>query len=454
MLKRFLTLFKPQPDNLAHTPIRLTHHEHQLDIGLISKNAITVIRSLQSAGFLAYLVGGGVRDLLLDGTPKDFDVATSATPEQIKQRFNRAMIIGRRFRIVHVRFGREIIEVTTFRAHHDNARTAKEAAQSESGLLLRDNVYGDLESDALRRDFTINALYFDPIDEEVLDFSTGIEDLSKRNIRIIGDAEARYREDPVRMLRAVRFAAKLGFNIDEATAKPIQGLAVLMADVPTARRFEEVLKLLLNGCATATTELLIHYQLFQYLFPGTAECLEHASDQERKLVSQATVNTDKRIRQNKRVTPAFIYAVFLWLPLQAALRQLKQDSPKTPPAQALQIAGQGVISQQLSATAIPKRFLIPMREIWQLQSRLEKRDSKRALSLMEHPRFRAAYDFLLLREESGEPLDGLGLWWTRFQEANEDERQSLLQKAEDAQPKRRRRPRRRKPRRQDTPPTE
>lgn len=444
MLKRLLTIFKPSSDNNSVSTIRLTQQEHQIDTHLISRNALTVIAKLQESGYAAYLVGGGVRDLLLEGTPKDFDVATNATPEQVKRCFRQAMIIGKRFRIVHVRFGREIIEVTTFRAGHEDATNAKDAAQAASGILLRDNVYGDVVTDALRRDFTINALYYDPANSEVLDFSTGLADLGKRCIKIIGQPEARYREDPVRMLRAIRFAAKLGFSIEEATAAPIVELSNLMGDVPPARRFEEVLKLFLNGCATATVELLRDYKLLQHLFPGTDYCLDKASEQERTLISKVCVNTDKRIRQNKRVTPAFIYAAFLWLPLQATMRKLKQDNPSTPPLQLMQMAGQGVVSQQLSATAIPKRFLIPMREIWQLQGRLENRDAKRAYSLLEHPRFRAAYDFLLLREDSGEKLDGLGLWWTQFQDANEEQRQALIAKANEGKPKRRR-TRRRKP---------
>lgn len=449
MLKRLLTMFAPNPSQKVVTPslascTRLQSDEHQLNTKLISHNALKVIASLQNAGYAAFLVGGGVRDLLLKGTPKDFDVATDATPEQTKQLFRSALLIGRRFRIVHVRFGREVIEVTTFRGSHQEAKSTKEAVQAESGILLRDNVYGDVVSDALRRDFTINALYFEPSACEVLDFSTGVTDLKNRVIRIIGDAEKRYREDPVRMLRALRFSAKLGFSIEDNTAQPIQQLGHLLNDVPSARRFEEVLKLFLGGAATATLEQLKHYDLFQYLFPGTDYCYKKTSEQEQKLIVQAAINTDKRIRQRKRITPAFIYAVFLWLPLQAAIRKLKESNPQLATTQAIQMAAQGVISQQLSATAIPKRFLIPMREIWQLQVRLQKRDGKRALSLLEHPRFRAAYDFLLLREESGEDLNNLGAWWTKIQVADEAQQEALIREAAGDRPKRKR-SRRRKP---------
>lgn len=449
MLKRLLTIFRP-PTSSEVLTTRLTEDEHRLSEHQISKSAVTVIKTLQEAGFLAYLVGGGVRDLLLRSSPKDFDVATNATPEEIKRCFRQALIIGKRFRIVHVRFGREIIEVTTFRGHHDHAKSHRDAVRSESGQLLRDNVYGDLKSDALRRDFTINALYYDLNTREILDFSTGLADLKARRLTIIGDPEARYREDPVRMLRAVRFAAKLGFQLDETTAAPISRLNGLLADVPPARRFEEALKLLLGGSATAAIDLLQQYDLFKHLFPGTAHCLARTTEQERELVSQASLNTDKRIHQNKRVTPAFIYAAFLWLPLQAQMRKLSENGVAMPYQQMLQTAAQNVISQQLSATALPKRFMIPMREIWQLQPRLMKREPKRALSLLEHPRFRAAYDFLLLREASGENMGGAGTWWTQFQDSSDEAREALMKQAR-SRPTRRRRPRR-KPPKPDTSP--
>ena len=441
MLKRLLTIFSSSSS--TDSPVTLSAEDHQLNLQLISANALTVVDTLQQAGYQAYIVGGGVRDLLLDGTPKDFDVATDATPEQTKALFRNALLIGKRFRIVHVRFGREIIEVTTFRGHHDDAKNTKEASQAESGILLRDNVYGDVVSDALRRDFTINALYFDPAEQEVLDFSTGLADLETRTLKMIGEPEKRYREDPVRMLRAVRFAAKLQFTMDKATEAPIKPLGQLLNNVPPARRFEEVLKLFLGGNAKDTLVLLREYNLLGTLFPGTDYCLAHASEQEQKLVVQVAINTDARIRQKKRITPAFIYAVFLWLPLQAAIRKLREDDPKIPMTQAIQVASQGVISQQLAATAIPKRFLIPMRDIWHLQVRLEKRDNKRAYALLEHQRFRAAYDFLLLREQAGEELGGLGQWWTKFQSANGDQQQALIRAANEGKPKRRRSRRRR-----------
>ena len=438
MLTKFLKFFSTEQ---KQSNIKI---DRNLDQSLISPSALKVISGLQNGGFSAYLVGGGIRDILLGGTPKDFDVATNATPEEVKKLFRSAVIIGRRFRIVHVRFGREIIEVTTFRAHHEDASHSHEAKQAESGMLLRDNVYGDIGSDAVRRDFTVNALYYDPREDELLDFTDGLDDLDRRLLRIIGDPEKRYREDPVRMLRAVRFSAKLGFQMEPATAAPITELGELLSHIPPARLFEEVLKLMLNGSATATLELLRHCDLFQYLFPGTDFCLRHASTQEKKLIEQVVVNTDKRIRQSKRVTPAFIYAAFLWLPLQAATRKNMSDL-KLPPQQAMQQAANGVVGQQLSATAIPKRFLMPMREIWSLQFRLPRREGNKAYALMEHPRFRAAYDFLLLREESGEDMNGLGAWWTRFQNADDKKRELMIQDLGEPPKKRRPRKRKRKP---------
>lgn len=444
MFNRIKKLFNATQSRASGTKRQvISREEHRLDTSKISPNALKVIEKLQEGGYSAYLVGGGIRDLLLEQEPKDFDVATNATPEQTKRLFRNAMIIGRRFRIVHVRFGREIIEVTTFRAHHELSKSAKDAEQSKAGMLLRDNVYGGIESDAIRRDFTVNALYYDPSSGHIYDYTRGLEDLARRSLQIIGEPEARYREDPVRMLRAARFGAKLGFDISQETAEPIHRLASLMTNVPPARLFEEVLKMMLNGSATATLGLLRTHNLFGQLFPGTELCVQEGSEYELRFIEQAVVNTDKRIRQNKRVTPAFIYAAFLWLPLQAAMRKLVEED-KMPEAEAMQLAAHGVISQQLSRTAIPKRFLIPMREIWTLQLRLPRREGKKAEGLLEHPRFRAAYDFLLLREEAGEQLDGLGHWWTRYQEANEEQKARMVAELGGVS-KKRRRPRKRRP---------
>lgn len=459
MLKRLLNLITARPKDTVNTPGTLastqgTHtktpshpkgakviarDQHTISRKNISPAAIKIIKQLTESGFDAYLVGGGVRDLLLGGHPKDFDVATNATPEEVRRLFRGARIVGRRFQIVHVRMGREMIEVTTFRGHHDEAR-------SDEGMLLRDNVYGTLESDAMRRDFTVNALYYTLKDFSVIDYCRGMEDLNTRTLRIIGDPATRYKEDPVRMLRALRFAAKLGFTIEPATAQPIRTLGGLLTNIPEARLFEEVLKLFLGGSATATFNLLCEYDLLGHLFPGADRALKQGDTLGIGIIEQCMINTDKRIRSHKTVTPAFIYAALLWPALQ---QEFKQLSAHMTPAAAWAQAAQQVISQQLTRTSIPKRFLIPMREIWDLQQRLPHRLGMRALRTLDHPRFRAAYDFLLMREAAGEALDGLGIWWTRYQAADDEERETMVKSLNKptgpSKPRRRRGPRKPKP---------
>lgn len=439
MLKRLLNIISPRNKANGRSPLVIPREAHTISRKNVSQAALRIMRQLEEAGFDAYLVGGGVRDLLLGGHPKDFDVATNAKPEQIKRIFRSARIIGRRFQIVHVRIGREMIEVTTFRGHHEESR-------SEEGMLLRDNVYGTVETDAMRRDFTVNALYYTIKDFSVHDYAGGLKDLEKRTLRMIGDPATRYKEDPVRMLRAIRFAAKLGFTIEPKTAKPIFELGNLLRNIPEARLFEEVLKLFMNGSATCTFNLLREYQLLGYLFPGAEAALAAGEPFGAELIEQTMVNTDKRIRADKTVTPAFIYAALLWPALQQEQRRL---SAKMPPTAAYMQAAQQVISQQLSYTSLPKRFSMPMREIWDLQNRLTQRQGMRALRLLDHPRFRAAYDFLLMREDAGEQLDGLGSWWTSFQAANDDTREQMvkdLTKQGGGKPKPRRRRAPRKPR--------
>lgn len=437
MLKRLLNFLAPKGKSATPSLLIIPRDQHNISRKNVSQAALRIMRQLQEAGFTAFLVGGGVRDLLLGGHPKDFDVATDAKPEEIKRIFRGARIIGRRFQIVHVRIGREMIEVTTFRGHHDEAR-------SEDGMLLRDNVYGTIETDAVRRDFTVNALYYNSRDFAVYDYTGGLEDLKLRQLRIIGDPVTRYKEDPVRMLRAVRFAAKLGFSIEPKTADPIFELGSLLRNIPSARLFEEVLKLFLGGSATATFGLMREYQLLGYLFPGTESALAAGDSIGAALIEQTMVNTDKRVRSDKTVTPAFIYAALLWPALQAELRRLAEHMP---PTQAYLQAAQTVISQQLGCTSLPKRFLLPMREIWDLQYRLPQRQGLRALRLLDHPRFRAAYDFLLMREAAGETLDGLGTWWTRFQGASDDEREQMVKDVgKQAGSRGKPRPRRRAPR--------
>lgn len=428
-------------------PHVLPRDQHPISRKHISDSALKVMARLNNAGFSAYLVGGSVRDLMLGKHPKDFDVATDARPEQVREVFRNSRIIGRRFKIVHVRFGPEIIEVTTFRAGHgpvgsdddEDTTDSRHSARSEDGMLLRDNVYGTLEEDAIRRDFTVNALYYTTKNFAVYDYTSGVRDLKQRVIRIIGDPETRYREDPVRMLRAVRFAAKLDFTIEPKTAEPIPRLASMLGAVPAARMFDEVLKLLMGGHGEATYRLMREYGLFEPLFPTTAAATE-ADD---ALILQALHNTDERIAAGKPVTPAFIYGALLWPALQEEMKRLAALGVPEQPA--LQQAAQAVVEEQQRHTALPRRFSLPMREIWELQWRLPKRDSRRIQNLLDNPRLRAGYDFLLLREQAGEDLDGLGQWWTEFLNADDDHRAHLIRQAGQRSPGPRRR-RSRKPR--------
>ncbi|QSP95954.1 polynucleotide adenylyltransferase PcnB [Marinobacter salinisoli] len=417
--------------------------QHNVSRSAISEPAKKVLHRLNKSGYEAYLVGGGVRDILLGGKPKDFDIATNATPEEVHDLFRNSRLIGRRFRIVHVVFGREIIEVTTFRggadANDDDAPARDARKTSEHGLLLRDNVYGSQEEDALRRDFTVNALYYCIRDFTVIDFASGIEDLKNRQLRLIGDPDTRYREDPVRMLRAIRFAAKLDFQIEPETEAPIRELAPLLAHIPPARLFDEVLKLFSAGQGEATYDLLTRYDLLAPLFPETVRALDSgASD---TLIRKALRNTDARIAQGKSVTPYFLFAAMLWPALQAEWARRQDNGDPVQPA--LHAAIGKVIGRQVQSTSIPKRFSGPMKEIWELQMRLPRRQGKRAFATMEHPRFRAAYDFLLVREAAGELEPGLGQWWTDFQEANERDQERMLSQLSSDAPKKRRR--RRKP---------
>jgi len=393
-----------------------------------------VLYRLKEAGYEAYLVGGGVRDLLLGREPKDFDVATDAHPEQIKAVFRNCRLIGRRFRLAHVHFGREIIEVATFRAQHSGDA---DGGVIEEGRIVRDNVYGTVEDDAIRRDFTVNALYYNIKDFSVVDYAGGVEDLEAGVLRLIGEPEVRYQEDAVRMLRAVRFAAKLGFRIHPEAEKPIFELGHLLTDIAAARLYEEVLKLFMGGSAVQSYELLCHYNLLQYLFPQTAALLE--SDQNgvfHALILRAMENTDVRIAAGKPVTPAFLYAVMMWMPMQQRAKELRRDGMTE--VQSICEAGGEVLADQNRHVVFPKRFSLQTREIWQLQPRLKRTTGKAPLRLLSHPRFRAAYDFLLLRAEAGEPHQVLCDWWTAFQLENPD---VIQQAASRAAPKKR--PRRR-----------
>lgn len=411
----------------------------------ISDGALKVMSRLRGGGHQAYLVGGAVRDLLLGGHPKDFDIATDATPETVHALFRNSRIIGRRFRIVHVRFGREIIEVTTFRGHHDSdPEQSAEAGgnrsrQSASGLLLQDNVYGTLEEDAVRRDLTVNALYYDSGNFEVFDHVDGLRDLERRAIRIIGEPAARYTEDPVRMLRVLRFAAKLQFNIEPHTARAIPACAHLLAEVPAARLFDEFLKLFLAGHAEATFNHLLKHKLLGYLFPDTDEHMRR-DPTALALVRAAMVSTDQRIAADKPVTPAFILAALLWPVVSHRAQQLQDRGDSQMPA--MHSAAQEAISEATHHISIPRRFSQPMREIWEFQLRLQNRRGRKAAELVDHRRFRAAYDFLLLREQAGEDTGGLGDWWTGFQELSMEQR--VQQAAKEQAPGGRRRSRNRR----------
>jgi poly(A) polymerase len=401
--------------------------------------ALRTCDALQEAGYAAFVVGGAVRDLILGRAPKDFDVATNATPEEVRGIFRRSRIIGRRFRIVHVLCGRDLVEVTTFRGPADVA-DASHQVEDEHGRLLRDNVWGDQAQDAARRDFTINALFYDPAKQEVWDYHGGVADLKSKRLRIIGDPEQRYREDPVRMLRAARFSASCGLEMDTATRKPVKALAPLLANVPAARLFDEMLKLLLCGHAVECVKRLRKEGLHHGLLPMLDVILEQPMGE--RFVMLALKNTDTRIRTGKTISPAFLFAALLWHEVLAAWK--KNQARDMPPVPALHEAMDSVLDQQTEQLAIPRRYSSDMKELWIMQPRFEQRSGQRPFRLLEQPRFRAAYDFLLLRCESGEVEKSLGDWWTSFQDADSDARAAML--VTDTGPaKKRRKRRRRKP---------
>jgi len=405
------------PGRSAHKPRIYGTGQHPVRREQLSAGARSVARKLQEAGFKAFIVGGAVRDLLLGITPKDFDIATNATPEQVKPLFRRAFIIGRRFRLVHVHSGSEVLEVSTFRA----AQTGDDATD-EHGRLISDNVYGLQWEDAKRRDFTINALYFDPETEEVWDYVGGVTDIRARRMKLIGPPVTRYREDPVRMLRAVRLAAKLGITIAPKTAAPIPKLAPLIQNVPPARLFDEMQKLLLSGHAAGTLKSLRAHGLHHGLLPLLDVVLEQPLGG--KFIDAALANTDLRVREDKGVSPAFLFATLLWHEVLVHWKTAKDNGGK--PLPALFDAMDHVLNAQAQRIAIPRRFEATIKEIWSLQPRFEQRAGSRPARLTEHPRFRAAYDFLAIRGESGEVPMALVDWWTRFQEAGDGERDAML----------------------------
>ncbi|WP_082111398.1 polynucleotide adenylyltransferase PcnB [Grimontia sp. AD028] len=430
----------------------IPRQEHGISRKDISENALKVLYRLNKAGFEAYLVGGGVRDLLLNKQPKDFDIATNATPEEVRKLFRNCRLVGRRFRLAHILFGRDVIEVATFRGHHGADKGDKSASQSNDGMLLRDNVYGTIDEDAERRDFTVNALYYNIDDFSVRDYAGGVEDLKNRVIRLIGDPETRYREDPVRMLRAVRFAAKLDMQINEATAAPIPALAHLLRDIPAARLFEESLKLLQSGNGLDTYRLLRDYNLFSPLFPILDEHFtEDRSSKCEKMLELVLRSTDDRVANDQRINPAFMYAAMLWYPLETRAEEIAFESGLSY-YDAFMVAANDILDEQVKSIAIPRRFTAMIRDIWQLQLRLSRRSGNRAYKLLEQNKFRAAFDFLEMRGKiEGGQLEELATWWDDFQRANRDDRHDMVQvlnKASAAKKTRRRRktkPRSRKP---------
>ncbi|MGB6355389.1 MAG: polynucleotide adenylyltransferase PcnB, partial [Steroidobacteraceae bacterium] len=455
--------------NASSTPVApliVPRSEHSISRAAISANALKVLYRLKDAGYQGFLVGGAVRDLLLGITPKDFDVATNALPEEVRRLFRNCRLIGRRFRLAHVHFGNEIIEVATFRAaaaperedveeldpDAENEGSAEEGASGrgaangrsadtvgesaaaydsehrafdQTGRILRDNIYGTIEEDVWRRDFAANGLYYNIDDFSIWDFVGGVADVQARRLKLIGDPETRYREDPVRMLRAVRFAAKLDFSIEPVTEAPIGKLAYLLDGVPPARLFDECLKLFLSGFAAKSYRLLKRYGLFEHLFPLSAAAFAlppYAYAEE--MLERGLINTDERIAADKPVTPTFLFAILLW---SAVLRELneKQAGP-APDVGLLMQACDTVLRAQQARVAIPRRFAIPMRELLMLQPRFNRRSGVKSLSLLQHPRFRAAFDFLLLRAQVGVADPELATWWTDIQVLPQEQRVALV----------------------------
>ena len=410
---------------------RPNHHVSKTEI---SPYALQVINQLNHHGHQAYLVGGSVRDLLLRKVPKDFDVATSATPQQIRKLFRNARIIGRRFKLVHISFQREIIEVSTFRSNQPDAQMET----NEAGMVIRDNVYGTLEQDAWRRDFTINSLYYNAQNGSIVDYTGGFADIQSKTIRMIGDPALRYQEDPVRILRAIRFSAKLHFDIHPETASPIYSLANLIEQVSNARLYDEVVKLWQCHEATRVFGMLKAYRIFDRLFPATAILMEQIPEIE-KFIAIALENTDLRLKEQKPTTPAFIFAVILWFPMRVLAKEL-QDKEELHPLAALEQAMGILLTKQCQIISIPKRFTQIIREIWLLQYRFSKRLGTKPLILLEHARFRASFDFLALRALVGDESLELANWWTLFQDADEATKDSMLKETQsNTKPKKRRR---------------
>ena len=445
MIKKYIDRLFGRRDRVTHKDARPVVHpkdKHTIQREHISRCARRTCEDLQRAGYLAFVVGGAVRDLLLGFRPKDFDVATSATPEEVRSVFRRSRIIGRRFQIVHVLCGQEVVECSTFRAHF--TREPDEENTDEHGRMLSDNVFGTQAEDAMRRDFTVNALFYDPVKEEVWDYVHGLKDLKARKLVMIGDPETRYREDPVRMLRAARLSAKLGLEIDARTAEPIRRLRHLLENVPQARLFEEILKLLLSGNAVDCVRVLRELALHHGLLPLLDTALD---DPETGPFAMAALHaTDERLAAGKPVSPAFLLAALLWGQVRKNLKQHEEKG--LPTIAALHSAMHEALDMQRDSLAIPRRFDATMKELWLLQPRFLQRGGNRPYRLLEHPRFRAAYDFFALRAASANAPQEVASWWERFQDATADEREAMLV-ADEAGPKKKRRRRRKRKHRQE-----
>jgi poly(A) polymerase len=468
IINRLMGKSSPKPSPKFGQRRVISEQDHGIDHTLVDERAMNVVRTLQERGFEAYIVGGAVRDLLVGLKPKDFDVATNATPEEVKACFRRAFIIGRRFRIVHVVYGRgrehEVIEVSTFRAYLDsndaeqvsgNERTSKKAlsnmthAVDASGRVLRDNVWGPQEEDAARRDFTVNAMYYDPLTGDVIDYHHGLEDGKKRVLRMIGDPAARYREDPVRIIRAVRFAAKLnnlGFKIEPRTAKPLKASVGLLADVPQSRLFDEMLKLLQTGHALASIAQLKTLGMARGIYPLLDVVVERVDSE---FVNAALQDTDRRVGEGKPVAPSFLLACVLWADVREGWQVRSAEMPTFP---ALQEAIEDVFNARIGDVSGRGKLAGDMREIWTMQPRFDKRNGSAPFGLVEQARFRAGFDFMRLRAEVGEIEEELADWWETFSTASDDTRTDMLQAVKpapravkaDGTPVARKRPRRRR----------
>lgn len=423
-------------------PEIIARPDHNVSRSEVSNSALKVLYRLHKAGYQAFLVGGCVRDALLELHPKDFDVATNAHPEEVRALFSNCRLIGRRFRLAHVRFGREVIEVATFRASSEESDQHADAVQDQEGRILRDNVYGTIDDDVWRRDFTCNALYYNIADFSIWDYAGGMEDIRNRRMVLIGDPVTRLREDPVRMLRAVRFAAKLGFTIADDVSAAMHELADLLNSVPAARLFDEFLKLFQSGYAEKTFALLWEYHLFDQLFPETSRELDK-DEAFGRFVHAALVSTDKRIAEEKPVTPMFLLGVMFWAPVQRAAAK-RREKEKMSESQSIALAAYELAGLHQSHISIPRRFSAPMRDMLSLQPRFEQTRGRRAMKLLENRRFRAAYDFMMLRAEVGQFDEEIAKFWTDVQTQSPEERLESFGIDESGQPKRRRRGRSRR----------